>query len=186
MESVERRTRSFLVNNISALKLLDSGATRSFVSLVLSKRFAGALGELDCPLDVKIADDRCVRVARVHRGCTLQLFSEEYLIDLVPIPLHGNKVIMGMDWLSPNGAVIDYEKQLVRIRTPSGGELDKGKANVDDVPIVRDYPDVFPEDLSGVPPERQVEFRIDLVPGATLIANAPYRLAPPEMQELST
>ena len=63
---------------------------------------------------------------------------------------------------------------------------EKGKTTVDDVPIVRDYPDVFPEDLPGIPPERQVEFRIDLIPGAAPIAKAPYRLAPPEMQELST
>ena len=55
-----------------------------------------------------------------------------------------------------------------------------------DVPIVREFPDVFPEELPGVPPERQVEFRIDLVPGAAPIAKEPYRLAPPEMQELSS
>ena len=52
------------------------------------------------------------------------------------------------------------------------------------MPIMQDYPDVFSKDLSGVPPERQVEFRIDLVLGATLIAKAPYRLALLEMQEL--
>ena len=63
---------------------------------------------------------------------------------------------------------------------------DKGKVTMDDVPIVRDYPDVFPNDLPGVPSKRQVEFRIDLIPGATLIAKAPYRLAPPKIQELST
>ena len=44
---------------------------------------------------------------------------------------------------------------------------------------------MFPEELPGIPPERQVEFRIDLVPGAAPIAKAPYRLAPPEMQDLS-
>ena len=52
---------------------------------------------------------------------------------------------------------------------------------VDEVPIVCEFLDVFPQELSGVPPERQVEFRIDLVPGAAPIAKAPYRLAPPEM-----
>ena len=61
-----------------------------------------------------------------------------------------------------------------------------GRATVDDVPVVREFADVFPEELPGIPPERQVEFRIDLVPGAAPIAKAPYRLAPPEMQELST
>ncbi|GJR39338.1 putative reverse transcriptase domain-containing protein [Tanacetum coccineum] len=55
-----------------------------------------------------------------------------------------------------------------------------------DVPIMRDFLKVFPEDLSGLPPTRQVEFQIDLVLGAGLIARSPYRLAPSEMQELST
>ena len=88
---------------ISDLVLFDSGATRSSVSLGLSKRFVGAPGELDCSLDVKFVDDRTVRVARGRWGCTLQLFSEQYPIDLVPIPLNGNQIILGMDWLSPNG-----------------------------------------------------------------------------------
>ncbi|GJT85038.1 putative nucleotidyltransferase, ribonuclease H [Tanacetum coccineum] len=54
-----------------------------------------------------------------------------------------------------------------------------------DVPIVCDFPEVFPEDLPGLPPPRQVEFQIELVPGAAPVARAPYRLAPSEMQELS-
>ncbi|GJR02807.1 hypothetical protein Tco_0525791 [Tanacetum coccineum] len=57
---------------------------------------------------------------------------------------------------------------------------------LEDVPIVREFPEVFLEDLPGLPPARQVEFQIDLVPGAAPVARAPYRLAPAEMQELST
>ncbi|GJT73303.1 putative reverse transcriptase domain-containing protein [Tanacetum coccineum] len=53
------------------------------------------------------------------------------------------------------------------------------------VPIVRDFPEVFPEDLPGLPPARPVEFQIDLIPGAAPVARAPYRLAPSEMKELS-
>ncbi|GJY03001.1 putative reverse transcriptase domain-containing protein [Tanacetum coccineum] len=56
---------------------------------------------------------------------------------------------------------------------------------LEDVPIVRDFPEVFPEDLPGLPPTRQVEFQIDLIPGAAPVARAPYRLAPSEMKELS-
>ena len=63
---------------------------------------------------------------------------------------------------------------------------EKCKVTMDDVPIVRDYPDVFPKDFPRVPPERQVEFRNNLVPGAAPITKAPNRLAPPEKQELST
>nr|GFD53650.1 putative reverse transcriptase domain-containing protein [Tanacetum cinerariifolium] len=54
-----------------------------------------------------------------------------------------------------------------------------------DVPIVRDFPEVFPEDLPGLSPARPVEFQIDLIPGAAPVALAPYRLAPSEMKELS-
>ncbi|GJW25348.1 putative reverse transcriptase domain-containing protein [Tanacetum coccineum] len=59
------------------------------------------------------------------------------------------------------------------------------KKRLEDVPIVKDFPDVFPEDLPGLPQTRQVEFQIDLVPGAAPVARAPYRLAPSEMKELS-
>ncbi|GKB74409.1 putative reverse transcriptase domain-containing protein [Tanacetum coccineum] len=56
---------------------------------------------------------------------------------------------------------------------------------MEDVPVIRDFPEVFPDDLPGLPSSRQVEFRIDLVPGAAPVARAPYRLAPSEMRELS-
>ncbi|GKB69527.1 hypothetical protein Tco_0930939, partial [Tanacetum coccineum] len=56
---------------------------------------------------------------------------------------------------------------------------------LEDVPIVRDFPDVFPEDLPGLPLTRQVEFQIDLIPGVAPVAWAPYRLTPSEMKELS-
>nr|GFC65620.1 putative reverse transcriptase domain-containing protein [Tanacetum cinerariifolium] len=57
---------------------------------------------------------------------------------------------------------------------------------LEDVPIVRDFLEVFPEDLLGLPPTRQVEFQINLFPGAALVARAPYKLAPSELQDLST
>ncbi|GKF53816.1 hypothetical protein Tco_0160726 [Tanacetum coccineum] len=59
------------------------------------------------------------------------------------------------------------------------------KKRLEDVPIVRDFPKVFPGDLPGLPTTRQVEFQIDLIPGAAPVARAPYRLAPFEMKELS-
>ncbi|GJT93030.1 putative reverse transcriptase domain-containing protein [Tanacetum coccineum] len=73
-------------------------------------------------------------------------------------------------------------------------EVSRAKKNYDkskekrlnDVPIVRDFPEVFLEDLPGLPPTRQVEFQIDLVPGTAPVARSPYRLSPSNMQELST
>ncbi|GKA62925.1 putative reverse transcriptase domain-containing protein, partial [Tanacetum coccineum] len=60
-----------------------------------------------------------------------------------------------------------------------------GEKRLEDVPIIQDFPEVFPEDLSGLPPTQQMEFKIDLMPGTTPVARAPYRLAPSKMKELS-
>ncbi|GJY28199.1 putative reverse transcriptase domain-containing protein [Tanacetum coccineum] len=63
-------------------------------------------------------------------------------------------------------------------------EKEKSEKRLEDIPVICDFPEVFPDDLSGLPPSRQVEFKIDLVPGAAPVARAPYRLAPSEMKEL--
>lgn len=64
-------------------------------------------------------------------------------------------------------------------------EVSEG-VKLEDIPVVRDYPDVFPEELPGIPPERDVEFGIDVIPGTAPISKAPFRMAPSEMQELKT
>ncbi|GKB71621.1 putative reverse transcriptase domain-containing protein, partial [Tanacetum coccineum] len=73
---------------------------------------------------------------------------------------------------------------LAHVTTKKTEDKSEGK-RLEDVPIVRDFPEVFPEDLPGLPPTRQVEFQIDLIPGVAPVARAPYRLAPSEMKELS-
>ncbi|KAJ0801140.1 putative nucleotidyltransferase, Ribonuclease H [Helianthus annuus] len=75
----------------------------------------------------------------------------------------------------------DYVAFLTHIVKKGGKEK-----KLEDIPIVRDFPQVFPDDVSGLPPLREVEFRIDLIPGATPVAKSPYRLAPSEMQELAS
>nr|GEW06122.1 putative reverse transcriptase domain-containing protein [Tanacetum cinerariifolium] len=73
---------------------------------------------------------------------------------------------------------------LAHITTKEVNDKSEGK-RLEDVPIVRDFPKIFPEDLSGIPPALQVEFQTNLVPGAAPVAWVPYRLAPSEMQELA-
>lgn len=132
-------------------------------------------------------------------------------------------VIVGMDWLGKNQALIDCKNKKVRIPMTGGDELiirGQGRKNkptkcscakfrkylrygctafvviieykrelskgstVTDISVICEFPYVFPDDLPGLPPKKEVEFRIDLVPGASPIAKVPYRLAPPKMQEL--
>ncbi|GKG18093.1 hypothetical protein Tco_0372391, partial [Tanacetum coccineum] len=73
---------------------------------------------------------------------------------------------------------------LAQISAKKEEDKSEGK-QLEDVPIIRDFPKVFPEDLPGLPPARLVEFQIDLIPGAEPIARAPYRLAPSKRKELS-
>ena len=60
----------------------------------------------------------------------------------------------------------------------------KARPSVSDIPTVSDFPDVFSEELPGFPPHREIEFAIDVVPGATLASITPYRMAPLELKEL--
>nr|GFB84060.1 putative reverse transcriptase domain-containing protein [Tanacetum cinerariifolium] len=77
-----------------------------------------------------------------------------------------------------------YQVFLAHVTTKEA-EGKSEKKRLENVPIIRDFPEVFPEDLPGLPPTRQVVFQIDLIPGAAPVARAHYRLAPPEMKELS-
>ncbi|GJS02991.1 putative reverse transcriptase domain-containing protein [Tanacetum coccineum] len=95
---------------------------------------------------------------------------------------------IGMDWLADNEADIILARKNIEsdvINISSHTKKEKFEKRLEDVPVIRDFPEVFPDDLPGLPPPRQVEFKIDLVPGAAPVACAPYRLAPSEMKELS-
>ncbi|GKB81198.1 putative reverse transcriptase domain-containing protein [Tanacetum coccineum] len=223
-------TGTFLLNDHHAYMLFDSGADRSFVSNTFSALLDIIPSALDVSYAIELADERTSETNTVLRGCTLGLLGHPFNIDLVPIELGSFDVIIGMDWLAKNHAVIVCDEKIMR--TPYGNEIlivqgdksnkekkstlsiiscvkaqkymekgcqlfltqvtmkenkDKSKEKrLEDVPTIRDFPELFPEDLLGLPPIRQVEFQIDLVPGAAPVARAPYRLAESEMEELST
>ncbi|GJV93166.1 putative nucleotidyltransferase, ribonuclease H [Tanacetum coccineum] len=153
---------------------------------------------LDVSYTVELADGRTSKTNTVLRGCTLGLLIHPFNIDMMPIELGSFDVIIGMDWLARNHAVIVCDEKIAQKYMEKGCQLflahvtvkeNKDKLDekrLEDVPTVRDFPEVFPEDLPGLPPTRQVEFQIDLVPSAAPVARAPYRFAPSEMEELST
>ncbi|GKD01030.1 hypothetical protein Tco_1171304, partial [Tanacetum coccineum] len=96
---------------------------------------------------------------------------------LIPLGHRSFDVIVGIDWLSQNKVVIVCHEKVVEIPLEDEPKLS-------DISVVWDFIDVFLRDLSGLPPQRQVEFRIDLILGATPVAKSPYRLAPSEIFEL--
>ncbi|GJV35921.1 hypothetical protein Tco_1408398 [Tanacetum coccineum] len=99
--------------------------------------------------------------------------------------VNGFDVIVEMDWMAKHRAkVVCYEKY-IRVLYGNDILIIQGGRQVESIHVVRDFPEVFPEDLPGLPPTRQVEFHVELIPGAAPIARAPYRLAPAEMKELA-
>ncbi|GJX51114.1 putative reverse transcriptase domain-containing protein [Tanacetum coccineum] len=146
----------------------------------------------------EVANDKKEEVDRIIRDCKLELGNSLFTIDLIPLGHGSFDVIVGMDWLSRNKTKIVCHEKVVRIPLEGGealrvqGErtlrgtktLMSTKAEepeLSDIPIVRDFNDVFLEGLSGLQLQRQVELSIDLIPGVTPVAKSLYRLAPSEI-----
>jgi hypothetical protein len=193
----------FLVNDTSAVVLFDSGASHSFISAAYIEKHNLPLALLRCQMVVSSpggdmsARQLCLKVNLKIRGV-------DFVTKLIDLESKGIDVILGMDWLSKYKVLINCAKEYVKMTTPKGNEMEfitepvvtaKGVANcvkenqLDasqglEVPVVNKFPDVFPEELPGMPPDRDIEFVIVLKPGTTPIYKTPYRMATPELAEL--
>ncbi|KAF5802176.1 putative nucleotidyltransferase, Ribonuclease H [Helianthus annuus] len=216
-------TGMFLINDVFARVLFDSGADKSFVDSKFCELLGLPVKALSAKYEVELADGTLETVSTVLDGCAISIRNHSFPLSLLPFKLAGfDVVLLGMDWLSHNQAQIVCSRRQVIIKTPSGESLaiqgdtrhglpeqvsmlkasqclkngcviymaqvtiDEQKPKIEDTPVISEYPEVFPEELPGLPPDRQVEFKIDIIPGAAPIARAPYRLAPTEMKELRT
>ncbi|GJS11203.1 reverse transcriptase domain-containing protein [Tanacetum coccineum] len=151
------------------LTSICTGADRSFISTSFSTLLDIIPNILDHGYNVELADGRIIGVNTILMGCTLDFLNHPFNINLMPVEMGSFRRDNWHGLVVKNTEIEDKSE----------------KKRLEDVPIVKDFPDVFPEDLPGLPQTRQVEFQIDLVPGAAPVARAPYRLAPSEMKELS-
>nr|GEV11338.1 reverse transcriptase domain-containing protein [Tanacetum cinerariifolium] len=175
-------TGTFLLNNRYSSVLFDSRSDWSFVDTRFSSRLDIDPVKINASYDVELADGRVVSMNTVLKGFTLNLVNHLFEIDLMLIELGTFDFIIDNNWLFKHDAFIVCGEKVVRI--PYGNKTLTVESDKD-VPVNRDFPEVFPDALPGLPPPRQVEFQIDLVPGAAPVTRAPYRLAPSEMRELS-
>ena len=123
-----------------------------------------------------------------------------FMADMVVLLRLGIDVILGMKWMSGHGVLIDTSTRVIMLRDPISKEAFlvplrrelelHNTANaiqtlrIEDVPIVCEFLDVFPNDLPGLPPDRDIEFKIELVPGTAPISRRPYRMPANELAEL--
>ncbi|GKE29026.1 putative reverse transcriptase domain-containing protein, partial [Tanacetum coccineum] len=153
---------TFLLNNHYASVLFDSGADQSFVSTTFSILLDIIPDTLDVSYAVELADRRTSETNTVLKGCMLELLGHPFNIDLILVELGSFDIVQG----------------------DRNGKGKKSKLSIISCTKTQKY--IKKEYFPGLPPTRQVEFLIDLVPGAASVARAPYRLAPSELQELST
>ncbi|GJY96105.1 putative reverse transcriptase domain-containing protein [Tanacetum coccineum] len=166
---------------VVGFKALDRKGEQLFGKLQFTPFIDIAPTALNTSYEVELADGKVVSTNTILRSCTLVLLNHVFKIDLLPTRLGSFDVIIGMDWLSYHRAVIDCYEKIVRIPLPNGEilnvqserlEKDPGslacikadERKLNDIRVVHDFPEVFPDDLSGLPPVREIEFSIDLIP----------------------
>src|ERR1041384_7970614 len=125
---------------------------------------------------------------RVSHGNQIAIEGLVFLASLIALKSSDIDVILGMDWLSRQNAVLDCKAKSVKLTHPSGKTIDYTSpssgtkmhtlnvlplTDLEDIPVVRDFPDVFPEELPGMPPDRSVEFVVDLIAGKSPIYRHP-------------
>ncbi|GKD14099.1 putative reverse transcriptase domain-containing protein [Tanacetum coccineum] len=187
-------TGMFLLNDHHAYMLFDSGADRSFISNTFSTLLEIIPSALDVSYAVELGDRRTLETSTVLRGCTLGfdvkifgfLTANEILIVQGDKSDKEKKSTLSIISCEKAQKYMEKGFQLFLAQVTVMENKDKSKEKrLEDVPTVQDFPKVFPEDLPRLPPIRQVEFQINLVPGVAPVARAPYRLAPSKMEELS-
>ncbi|GJX71598.1 putative reverse transcriptase domain-containing protein [Tanacetum coccineum] len=193
---------TFTLNDHYATTLFNSGADYSFVPTTFIPLLGIKPSDLEISYEIEIASGQLVEIDKVIKGWKLEIDGHVFDINLTPFGSGSFDAIIGMDWLSEHKADIICHERVVRIRLQGGkvlrvlgGKPEKkvrysmsAKAKEhkqEEIIVVRDFPEVFPDDLSGLLPIREIEFRIELVLRAILVARSPYHLAPSELEELS-
>src|SRR3954464_2652232 len=195
---------TLLVNSVPTTVLFDSRASHSFMSQPFAQLHGLAMEPLATPLAVNAVGSQS-RVTMVSPDTTISIVGLLFQAPLIILKSSNIDVILGMDWLGAHDAHIHCATKTVQLKHPSGkkilysartaqhaeGQIYALNAlntspleGIENVPVVHDFTDVFPEELPGIPPIREVEFVIDLKPDIVPIAKRPYKMPPHHLLEL--
>ncbi|XP_031249520.1 uncharacterized protein LOC116107387 [Pistacia vera] len=213
-------TSQLQFHSTSLYVLIDSGATHSFISYGIIKRLGLEPSKVEHAVKIEMPNGENYVADKLLMEETIVIDGPELNVDLIIFYMPDFYMILGIDFLSKFGVLIDCRKKKARFNLDAGDKFTFGEGHlhslmisavkvmrmirkgctgyianvvnkekfpdfsVRDVPIVREFEDVFPEDLPRLPSESEVEFRIDLSLGTVPISKAPYRMAPAKLQEL--
>jgi hypothetical protein len=190
----------FLVNDHPAIVLFDSSASHSFVSSTFaSEHKMNVITIVKCGYCISATGNN-IMTNQVVKDVKIEIGDREFLVDLVVLPGVGIDVILGMKWTSDNGVLIDTSTRVVTLRDPvdkkgflvqlprdiaihNTANATLAKA-IENIPVVCEFSDVFPNDLPGLPSDCELEFKIELISSMAPISRRPYRMTPNELAEL--
>jgi hypothetical protein len=181
-----------------AIILFDSGASHSFISAKFSAKCQLPFHHTNGGITISTPGGR-VATYQINKNVPIRFGSLIIKTNLLILGLDSVDIILGTDWLTKHQAVIDIAARAIKVHSPTCGETtlylpDHGctrscafvmiESPVEKIPVVGDYPDVFPDELPGMPPDRDIEFAIELQPRTAPISKRPYRMPPAELAEL--
>jgi hypothetical protein len=189
----------FYINAIPATLLFESGATHSFMSARFATTNELPLQHMKTPM-VVITPKGPIEANYMTQRLTLTIMGREFWSTPIVLEESNIDLILEMSWLRKAKAVIHCDKGTVELTSSKGERFEveititastrpaiflvDGKFMCRNIKVVRDYPDVFPEELPRMPPDREVEFFIDLLPDTAPISKRPYRMSVEELKEL--
>ena len=189
---------TFLVNSVPATVLFDSGATHSFVTQEFVAKGGLVENLLSKPMVIQIPSS-ILETKLYCPAVSLEIKGEKFPADLMVLGTQGIDVILGMNWLAKYHGRIDCARRAVTLTSDNGVEVKYvsetsqtrpgchegiARPTLDEIRVVHLFRDVFPEELPGMPPDRDIEFVIERIPGTSPISQRPYWMNPEELVEL--
>jgi hypothetical protein len=189
---------TFSIDYKLVIILFDSSTTHSFISNKCGARVGLDSCQAKGSYMISTPGGR-IGSNQLIRYVPIQLGSKVIKTDLVLLPLEGMDIILGMDWMTKHKVILDISSRVIEIDSPYNEATTlylpqqeyfyscgyaTTNIQLEDIPIVCEYPNVFPDDLPGMPPDRDIEFIIELQPGTAPISKRPYRMPPNELAEL--
>jgi hypothetical protein len=188
----------FLASSHPATILFDSGASLSFISSSFVTKYSLTIATMKHTMLVSSPGGE-MRTNHICPEVSITIRGVDFPSNLILLESKGIDIILGMDWLSKYNRVIQCSRKAVKLTKKDGTSvefvvmvqsdqdsvLNQTKAiALEDIKVVREYPDIFPAELPSMPPDRDIEFLIELLPGTPPISKRPYRMPINELVEL--
>jgi hypothetical protein len=191
-------TGTFSIDHQPVIVLFDSGAIHSFISTTCGTKIGLDIYPTNGAYRITTPGGK-ISSNQIYRKVPIQLGSHLIKTDLLLLDLEGMDVLLSMNWMTQHQVSLDISSRTVEIDSPEHEPTilylpQREYINfctyaatgikITDIPIICEYPDVFPGDLPRMPLDRDIEFIIELQPGTAPISKRPYRMPPNELAEL--